>query len=755
MHSKRWFSLLAAICLTPVAHAQTASSDADGALLVPGLRLAPGLGSQPSSPNDERTFLEADEIDGETDSSVKLRGNAQWRRAGTILKGDLIDYREVPDELEATGRVRLLRDGNLVTGPRLKLNLSTGLGEFEQPLFHLGTNGAYARADTMHFVGSQQVRLDKAIYSGCQCERPSWELRADRIDLDYESGEGIGRSAVLYFKDFPILAAPVMSFPIDDQRKSGLLMPTVGANSKGGFETLTPYYFNIAPNRDATLYPRLISRRGMQLGGEFRYLEPNYNGVLRGEYLPNDQRYGDDRYFFSTRHQQNLGGGFGLVWNYARASDDSYFRDFSSAGLGMPSTLTLEQSATGFWGNEYWNAYVRALSYQTLQDPLAPIIPPYDRAPQLHLEGARYDVGGFDFKLEADLSRFTHNSLVDGTRGYLYPTVAFPIVRPGSFIVPKFGVHMTRYEVDRFQGASSFQDTRTVPIFSVDSGLVFERDTTVYGAPVTQTLEPRLYYLRVPYRNQDNLPLFDTDLADFNFAQIFSENLFSGWDRIADANQLTAALTSRWLDPATGFERARVTGAQRVYFDDQRVSLPGQEARRDGRSDFLFSVYGALTTSLSAEATVQYNTQIDRLARTILTTRWTPQRLSTVALSVRQQRQAPTRQAQEQVDLAVQWPLSRQWYGVGRMDYSFEDSRIVEMLAGLEYKSDCCWAIRVVGQRYAVATRDATTALYVQLELNGLGRIGTSPLSALRRGIPGYDTINPSVPQGSTFERYE
>jgi LPS-assembly protein len=755
VQSIRWLSLLAAMCLVPAANAQTTSSAADGELLVPGLKLAPGLiTAPPPTADQQRTFLEADQIDGETDSSTRLRGNGEWRRGGTVLKGDLIDYRQVEDEIEATGRVRLLRDGNLVTGPSLKLNLSTGEGTFDQPKFYLGTNGASGTARTMQFRSNRRVRLEDTIYTGCDCATPAWELRAKRVDLDYEKGEGVGYNGVIYFKDVPILASPIMSFPINDDRKSGFLVPTFGINSKNGIDSMVPYYFNIAPNRDATLYTRLMSKRGLQLAGDFRYLEPNYRGELRGEYLANDNRFGSDRYFFSSKHSQDLGNGFGLNWNYNRASDDQYFRDFSATALGQASAVTLEQSATVTWGSEYWSGYARTLGYQTLQDPKSPIAPPYDRR-QLHLEGARYDWGGFDLRMESDVSRFTHPSNVDGSRAYAYPTISYPMVRPGGFIIPKVGVHMTQYQVDSFSGNQSFGQSRVVPIMSVDSGLVFERETTVFKAPVTQTLEPRLFYLRVPYRNQDRLPLFDTDLADFNFAQVFSENLFSGWDRIADANQLTAALTSRWLDPKSGVERARVMAAQRVYFSDQRVSFPGQEARTDGRSDFLFSVYGALTQSLSAEATVQYNTQIDRLARTIVTTRWQPARLSTVAVSVRQQRQAVSRLAQEQVDVAFQWPLSRQWFGVGRVDYSFQDNRIIEMLAGLEYKSDCCWALRVVGQRYAVAKDEATTALFLQLELTGLSRIGSSPFEALRRGVPGYQTINPSAPAGSVFERYE
>lgn len=757
----RWFSLFAAMTATPFAQGQETLSEPStpataGEVSGPGLRLSPGLQPRPyRDPNALPVYMEADTLTGDSESDLRLEGNAQIRRTDTVLKGDSIQYRQVEGDVEAIGGVRLVRDGNVVSGPRLKLNLNTGTGVFENAKFFFGLNGAHGSAERLEFMGQNRVRADKVRYTGCDCEVPSWEMRARRIDFDYDAGEAKSYGSTLYFKSLPILTAPVMSFPISDERKSGLLSPTFGVTSKSGAELMTPYYFNIAPNRDATLSPRVMARRGVQLGGEFRYLEPTYSGEARLVYLNNDLVTHTNRYLYSVVHRQQLTDTIGLNLNVNGVSDDSYFRDFSVAGTGLASTATLERSAGLTWRSGYWDAFGRVVKYQTLQDPLAPIVPPYNREPQLHLNGARYDWNGFDVKLEADASNFKNSSLVSGTRTYAYQSVSYPMIRPGGFFIPKVGIHTSHYDMDSFQGASAYTANRTLPIMSLDTGLIFERDSKLLGQAVTQTLEPRLYYLNVPYRDQSRLPIFDTALADFNFAQIFSENIYSGSDRISEANQVTAALTSRWLDPKTGVERARVTGAQRIYFSDQNVTLPGASGRSDGRSDYLASVYGALTSSLSGETTVQYNPQISRITRSTVGMRFSPARLATVALSYRYQRESVSVLGQDQIDLAFQWPLAPKVFGVGRFNYSLFESRIAEVVAGVEYNGGCCWAVRAVVQRYAVATNNATTAFFLQLELSGFARVGTSPLNTLRRSIPGYQVINPPPEKGSGFERYE
>ncbi|MGE8675088.1 MAG: LPS-assembly protein LptD, partial [Achromobacter kerstersii] len=609
-------------------------------------------------------------------------------------------------------------------------------------------------------------------------------------DIDFDENEGVARNGVLYFKDVPILASPYMTFPVKKERKSGFLMPTYGTTSQGGFDFSLPYYLNLAPNYDATIQPRYFSKRGMQLGGEFRYLGNSYLGTFDGTYLPNDNITGEDRWMYWWRHQQTFSHGFYADWDLAKVSDDNYFRDISQLGLNQASTTYLPQRGRVGWASNYWSAYAQVYKYQTLQDPDAPLVPPYDKEPELYLRGARYDWGGFDVDWTSTAVRFRRpdfGSTVrypDGDRLQTYPTVSYPIVRPGWFIIPKAGVNYTQYQTKWYgvdalglNGGSADglprSQSRTVPIMSLDAGMIFERDTSLFGKASTQTLEPRLYYLRVPYRDQSKMPVYDTSLADFSFSQAFEENIYTGgWDRISNANQLTAALTTRWLDASTGFERMSLAVAQRLYFEDQKVTLPGETPRENVRSDFLVGASAALTDTLSTDVAAQYNPYDNNWSRGLVSARWSPQRLTTVALSYRYQRDPQTGvqyqpQGQNQISLAMQWPFSKRWYGVGRVDYSLrsgpsstvanttESPRVTQAIAGLEYKGDCCWVGRVVYQRYAVSATDANSAVFFQLELTGLGSLGTDPMNLLNRSIPGYTGITPPAPAGTTFERYE
>lgn len=752
------------------------------------LRTSPGLRLHSLPDGNIPAYLEADSIDGDPDSDLTLTGNAQVRRIDGVIKGDRINYRKDSGEVDVEGSARMMRDGTLVTGPRAKFNVDKYTGEIEKPNFWMGATGGFAVAEHADIFSKSQMRLHTVTYSGCNCEKPSWYIKATTVDVDFDENEGVARNGVLYFKDVPILASPYMTFPVKKERKSGFLVPTYGTTSQGGLDISIPYYFNLAPNYDLTLQPRYFSKRGTQLGGEFRYMGWAYNGTLVGTYLPNDQIRDRDRWMFRWTHQQVLGNGFYTDWDYAKVSDNNYFRDISQLGLNQASTTYLPQRGRVGWSSNYWSTYVQVYKYQTLQDPDAPLIPPYDKVPELYLRGARYDWGGFDVDWTSTAVRFRQPLVSsvrygpDGDRLQSYPTISYPIVRPGWFIVPKAGVNFTQYQTNWYRtdwpgmpGSSNFPRgaSRTVPIFSVDAGLVFDRETTLFGKSSIQTLEPRLYYLRVPYRDQSRLPVFDTSLADFSFSQAFEENTYTGgWDRIANADQVTAALTTRWLDANTGFERLSLSAAQRIYFENQKVTLPNETPRSNVRSDFLVAASAALTDTLSTDLAAQYNPYDNRWSRALVSTRWSPQRLTTVALSYRYQRDPQPGvyyqpQGQNQVSLAVQWPFTKRWYGVGRVDYSLrsgpsstvanlnDSPRVTQAIAGLEYKGDCCWVGRVVYQRYAVSAKDANSAVFFQLELTGLGSLGTDPMTLLNRSIPGYSRITPPVPNGTTFERYE
>ncbi|WP_369825990.1 LPS-assembly protein LptD [Achromobacter sp. HZ34] len=761
-----------------------------------GLRNSTGLRVHRVDGDNLPGFLQADQINGDPDSNVTLTGNAEVRRMDTIIKGDSIKYRRMEGVATSEGHARLLRDGSLAIGPAMSYNVDTNTGALSQPDFWLGASGGRAQAEHADIFSRSTMRLEQVTYTGCNCDNPAWYIKANSIDLDFDENEGMARNGVLYFKDTPILAWPYMTFPVKKERKSGFLTPTYGSTSRSGFDLQVPYYFNLAPNYDLTLTPRYLSKRGEQLGAEFRYLGPTYSGSLMGTYLSNDSQTGENRYLYSTKHFQTLGNGFYTAWNVSGVSDGNYFRDFASLGLNDASQTYLPRQGLVGWNNKYWQTYVQVYKYQTLQDPDSnEIVAPYDKVPEISVNGQRYDFNGFDLEYTSTATRFSRPLFMDthygpeGDRLQMYPTIAYPIVRPGWYITPKVGLNFTQYQNTNWHpndnlgfgaGAYNYPDSasRTLPIMSIDSGMTFERDTTLFGNAATQTLEPRLFYLRVPYRDQSTMPVYDTSLADFSFSQAFEENLYSGgWDRIANANQLTAAVTTRWLDANTGFERASLSFGQQFYFEDQKVTLPGEKPRDDVRSAYLGAASAALTDTLSTNVEAQWNPYDSRFERGLIGARWSPQRATSVSLSYRYQRDPQTitgftnylPAGQNQISLAFQWPFTSRWSGVGRVDYSMRGGdgvldpqtgepatrRVTQAIAGLEYKGDCCWTGRFVFQRYAVSATDVNNAFFFQLELTGLGSLGTDPLKMMKKNIPGYEPTTPPAQPGTSFERYE
>jgi LPS-assembly protein len=579
------------------------------------------------------------------------------------------------------------------------------------------------------------------------------------MSLDQTTQVGVARNAKIVFKGVTILASPYISFPLDDSRKSGLLPPTVSVTSHNGIEYLQPYYFNLAPNYDFTFDPKIISSRGLQLGGEARYYWPWLNGTFRGEGLAND-RLDDDksRYAISTINNLAYGAWTGYV-NYNKVSDDNYFVDFSrSIALSSQRVLPREMGIT--YNQPYWTLTLHQLRYQTLQDPASPITPPYEKSPEIAFHGARLDVlGGFDFNLDINATRFIQPSgLPEGDRFYAQPSISYPILRPGWFITPTVLYNLTQYHMYNQPAGVQTDFTRSVPTGTIDSGLVFERDTSLFGRSLRQTLEPRLFYVRTPYRNQDALPNFDSGITDFNFAQLFAPNPFGGYDRIADANQLTAAVSTRYIDNADGAEVFRASLGQRYYFSPQRVTIPGGLPIDSKRSDVITEIQGEVLKNLSVDAGLQYSPSVGSVIRSNFGVSYRPEPTKVFNVDYRYQQAVtepntvqPT--TLEQIDVSAQWPLFRNIYAVGRVNYSLRDHKPIEALAGFEYNG-CCWVLRAYASRYVTGLTTATNTLFVQLELNGLARLGSNPLESLKRNVPGYQVINPPPAQGSPYRNY-
>ena len=690
--------------------------------------------------------MDAQKIEGVSDLEVSARGSAEIQRGDVTVFGEFLRYNREFGELEAQGGVRLQSGVDRFFGPSLEYNTLEDTGVIESPGFLLQRDRpARGGAERMEFLGKNKYRLIAARFTTCQPGQDDWFLEASQIDLDYDADEGKASHPRLRFFDHTILAFPYASFPLENRRKSGLLTPYYSQTSTRGLEFGIPYYWNIAPERDATFTPVYMVRRGFQLKNHFRYLERPYAGELRYEYLPHDPVFGRTRTGLSWQHTQTFRPGLTGQVDYNKVSDDRYFVDLASQ-VKQVSVGNLPQdeyiTRTGTLGSGSYSAQARVQRFQTLQDPLAPIVPPYHRVPQLNLSANHNDLAGrFDTALPGEFVRFVHPTLVEGSRASFSPTLAAPRIAPGWYVTPKTGLRYSGYQLDRQAEGEPQRPAFAIPWLSLDSGLVFERNARWFGNALTQTLEPRLFYVFVPYHNQDHIPLFDTTLADFNYPQLFTENRFVGGDRFGDANQLTFAGTTRFLQ-ADGQEMFRATLGERFYFRDERVALtPGAPLRTAHESDILASIGGRAGRASTFDATTQYNPTNHRIERYGLAMRYAPEVAKVFNASYRYQRDLL-----RQIDLSAQWPVTAGWYAVGRYNYSLLDRRLLEGLAGAEYNAGC-WVFRFVVQRIQASADVASTALIFQLEFTGVGQIGTAEaVQLLRRDVPGYSVINRTDP---------
>lgn len=784
MHDSKSAAARPRFALTPVASVACALLLAAGgrAQAQPlALKPSPMLGEQTPPREQLPTFLSGDRISGRTEVETVIEGDAQLRRGATVIRADRLEYHQADDLARARGNVHINRAGDIFEGPLLELKVESFEGFFSQPRYRFLRNDAYGEAERVDFIDDKHAIIHKATYTTCQRRpgpswMPDWILRAASLSIDQEEEVGVADGAVLSFMGVPFLPVPGMSFPLSDKRKSGVMPPTIGLDNRNGLELTLPYYWNIAPNRDATLYPTLMSKRGVDLGGEFRYLERDYEGKVRGNFMPSDKLRDSDRWGYSAQHSGVVGAGLpfgplGLNLNLNRVSDDNYWRDFSRTTASLTQRLLANDGSLS-WARGDFSLNARALKWQTLQDINAPIIPPYDRLPQLVGRYSRSNlVGGLEAFVETDYTRFEANRVLTGQpnaqRSFTLAQLSRPWQAPGWFFTPKMRLHATQYQFDQPLANGAQSASRTVPTFSLDSGLIFERDATVFGRAFRQTLEPRAFYVYTPFRDQRLLPVYDTAANDFNFATIYTENAFEGNDRIADNNLLTVGATTRLLDPDTGAEAARFGVAQRLRFKDQLVTLPGTTPVSERLSDVLFGASINWTPKWSFDSTVQYNPKTRRSIRSTIGGRYSPGNYRVISAAYRLQRGSS-----EQIDVGWQWPLNDlwgdkgqdlgagrgegegRWYSVGRLNLSLKDRKLVDTIVGLEYDAGC-WLGRVVFERLQSSTTTSNKRILFQLEFVGFTRVGTNALQTLKDNIPRYQFLREQVTTPSRFGNYD
>jgi LPS-assembly protein len=711
------------------------------------LKLERQLRMVPARPErDSAKFIEADRIEGEQDRNIVANGNVVVRQRGTVIRASRVDY-SVDDQVAvATGSVSLERAaGDKAMGPRLRYDLQNETGEMETPVFEFPKTPERRTASRGHaqkalLEPEQQSRLMRAEYTSCPIPRDDWFIRVRELDIDGGRNVGTAYDSTVFFLGLPILYTPWMSFPLDNKRKSGFLAPTFGTSGKSGFEASLPYYLNLAPNYDATLTPKLFTKRGVQLGAEFRYLDKNYFGQIDSEYLPNDKIADRDRYFFGIKHAQSLWGGWKATVNAQKVSDDDYFRDLSTK-IAATSQTNLPRDVMAFYEDDIWSMSIRTLAYQTLQDPLGPAVPiPYRILPRLFASGVQQNFHGFDWQVFGEAANFTHPTLVNGQRAIVYPSVALPFRRTWGYVLPKFGYYDMHYRLKDNPGGEG-NPSLSLPVTSVDAGLLFDRDTTWAGRGFQQTLEPRMFYLNVPYRDQSALPNFTTAERDFNFAELFTDNRFVGGDRVGDANQLTVALTTRLIESQTGLERFRAALGQIYYFRPPRVTL-GAPTSAAKSSDLVAFAASQMSSEVSADVGIQYTPNLSLTQKFNIAGHYEPEPGKILNLAYRYARATPgstdpSAAGIEQVDISSQWPVTRGISGLVRWNWSIKDRKVLEGLAGFEYNAGC-WQVRAVAHRFITATQQYSTSFQIQLELSGLSRIGINPLETIRQNISGY-----------------
>jgi LPS-assembly protein len=741
-------------------------------------------------------YLQGQRLRVRPDLDVVIEGEASIRKPGVSIQAGQLSFDQSQDVVEATGQVRLSRPGSLLTGPKLSLQVDSFQGTLTQPTFELYKSGAYGQAAQIEFIDDQRAIVREASYTTCRRTPgpewlPSWVLKATRLNLDEEESTVQAEGVQLRFQDWPVLGIPALTFPMTTDRKSGLLPPVVGITSNNGLELAQPYYVDLAPNRDATVTTHLMSKRGVAVDTDFRYLERDYSGQARLNLMPTDSLRDQARWGWTSQHNGTLDTGLdgvgrlGLGLNLNRVSDDNYWRDFSRSGQVLTQRL-LPSTGVLNWGLGNLSMSAQVQRWQTLQDINAPITPPYDRAPQIGLRYGQWQADGLDWSVQADTTRFEARydriplaaSAVrpvprNGERSFVLAQVSRPWIRPWGFVTPKLQMHATRYQLDQALDSGERSANRILPTFSLDSGLVYERETQWFGRGVTQTLEPRAFYVRTPFRDQSLLPVYDTGATDFNLSTIYSENAYVGHDRLVDNDALTLGVTSRFFDASNGAEMLRVGMAQRIRFSDQQVVLPGQTAASSGLSDLLLGAGVRWDDRWALDGTVQINSQTDRVSRSTLQGRYSPSpyRVLNAAYRLNQG-------VSEQIDLGWQWPLgdllgrrnsaeesawSRtpgqglgpdRWYSVGRLNFSLTEGRMVDSLLGLEYDGGC-WIGRIAFERIQSTVSTATSRLLFQLEFIGLARVGASPLNALRNNIPRYQNLRDSTVEPSRFQHYE
>ncbi|HXS29144.1 MAG TPA: LPS assembly protein LptD [Steroidobacteraceae bacterium] len=716
--------------------------------------------------------LFADNVTVDANGNYSLKGHVEVRQDDRKVTADEAQYDEATHALSAKGSV-VYEDPIVRLSGRSGSYSPTAGADVSSAQFELLQRSARGSASSIDLTPAGIIDLRGVTFTTCPRTDESWQLHAKALKLDTGRQVGTGRGASVDFQGVPVLYIPWFSFPLGNDRKTGFLFPSIGNSSLSGFELQAPFYWNIAPNADVTFYPMLYSRRGIDLAGDARFLTSNQSGELTWHYLPDDRlaghgidaRAASDRSFVRLRDTMSLPDDVRISVDAANVSDVDYFQDFGN-GPEATSTAFVERRAIASYRDEYWNLGAEAQQYQTIDVALPGIYRPYARAPRLYADGdfGWGSWGLFRYGFDSELVNFTRSVGVTGWRLDLSPRVGFDYEDPGYFIRSSLAWRYTAYSLDNVLPGEASSPSRSLPIASFESGLEFEGPA---GGGRSLTVEPRMQYVYVPYRNQDSLPLFDTALPDLNLVQLFRTNRFVGADRVSDADQLTAGVTTRLLSQ-TGQQYLAATLGETYDFETPRVQLPGETLDDRKTSDIVGEVVLSAFKNWNVDLNLQWNPAAPRAERTFVQLQFKPGAESVINVAYRYQRNIvlPTAYAipgpgytmagvgyqsasLDQAEVSGAWPVARHWSVLGRMVYDLDVHQALDRLFGFEY-SACCWRVRVLARRYVIngglggTTGEQDTAYLFQLQLTGLAGVGPATDAFLGTAIRGYSPASSS-----------
>lgn len=686
------------------------------------------------------TEVDAHEMEVSEDGVTTLTGDVEVHHNDNTIYADQAIYDDQQSSVDINGNISLWTEGIFWEGQHANVDRVENISRLDQGNYRLLNRRGHGKANKVVDIPNRDItRLKNVEYTTCPGSADDnfpWRLDAKKLRLNHDENWGQSIHNILRIKNIPVLYIPFLQFPLTDDRMSGLLPMTLGATDDSGLDIRTPYYWNIAPDQDATITPRILSDRGLMLGTQYRYLRPTGKGIFELEYLSSDDlKQNKNRYLFDANLYESFAGGRGgFTLDFNQVSDQQYFEDLSSS-IDVTSQRLLDRRADLTYSGSWWTSLARLQSYQTVDSTLLNNQRPYDRLPQLYfstLFPQRNKNLNFIFSSEAVY--FSREDSINGGRLDLTPELNFPVRGAAGFFVPRVKLRHTSYSLDRNDGIDSTPD-RSLPILSADGGLFFEKDLKLGKSTYLHTLEPRIFYLFIPNSGQDDIPVFDTGAFDFTFSQLFRDDRFNAADRVGDANQLTLALTTRFIDRNTGWERLRLSVGQIQYFRDREVNLPGIPVDTENSSDIVAEVASQVAKHWRARYDVQWDPHSNRTERSSVNLRYQPDRQTIFNVAYRMRKELINI---EQAEFSMRLPINPNWSVVSGWNYSLQNDRTIEALFGFEYNS-CCWATRVIGRRFLRnAQGDFDNAVFFQLELKGLGGFGRSARDFLQQNIPGY-----------------